>query len=167
MPKIFRDRATLITTLDPSVRPNYPPSMVKEPSPPNIHPNEVRFVFVRASGPGGQNVNKVATAVQLRFDLRNSRSLDDAVKDRLMRLAASRITASGELVIEAKRFRTQERNRQDALERLLRLIESASVPPAVRHKTKPSAASRQRRLQSKRHRSAKKRLRSRTLSQDE
>ncbi len=141
--------------------------MVKESSLASIHPNEIRFVFVRASGPGGQNVNKVATAVQLRFDLRNSRSLDGAVKDRLVRLAARRITAGGELVIEAKRFRTQERNRQDALERLTRLIESASVPPTVRRKTKPSAASRQHRVESKRHRSAKKRLRSRILSQDE
>jgi len=129
-----------------------------------VAPGEIRFVFVRASGPGGQNVNKVATAVQLWFDLRRSRSLDAAVKDRLMRLAAGRVTANGELLIQASRFRTQERNRQDALERLRRLIESARRPPSIRRKTKPSAAAKQRRLQSKRHQSVKKRLRSRPQS---
>ncbi len=143
------------------------PKVAKPSTPASIRPNEIRFRFVRASGPGGQNVNKVATAVQLRFDLRHSRSLDDAVKDRLMRLAGGRITASGELIIEAKRFRTQERNRQDALERLLRLIEGASTPPSVRRKSKPPAASRRHRLESKRHRSVKKRLRGRTESLDE
>jgi ribosome-associated protein len=130
-------------------------------------PGEVRVVFIRASGPGGQNVNKVATAVQLRFDVRASRALPEAVKERLTRLAGNRITAGGELVIEARRFRTQERNKQDALERLERLVARARVAPRVRHKTEPSAASRLRRLESKRHRAARKRLRGRPQSPDE
>jgi ribosome-associated protein len=141
--------------------------VTRSPTSAGTLPSDIRFVFIRASGPGGQNVNKVATGVQLRFDVRGSRALSDAVRDRLMRLAGRRITATGELIIEARRFRTQEQNRQDALERLARLLDMASVPPRVRHKTKPSAASRQRRLEAKRHRSVKKRLRSPTQSQDD
>jgi ribosome-associated protein len=133
----------------------------------HVHPADVRVSFVRASGPGGQNVNKVATAVQLRFNVRGARTLDDTVKTRLARLAANRMTADGELIIEARRFRTQERNRQDALDRLTRLIEAASISPRLRRKTKPSAASKQRRLQVKRHRAETKRLRGRAAGVDD
>jgi ribosome-associated protein len=140
---------------------------MREPRAALIPASEIRFVFVRASGPGGQNVNKVATAVQLRFDVRSSRALADPIKDRLMRLAAGRVTAGGELVIEAKRFRTQERNRQDALERLAQLIERASTPPRVRRATRPSLAVQERRLRAKHHRAARKRLRGRPESSDD
>jgi ribosome-associated protein len=129
--------------------------------PAGIRAEDVRFVFARSSGPGGQNVNKVSTAVQLRFDLRGTRSLEPRVKERLVRLAAGRMTDEGELVIHASRFRTQERNRQDALERLSRLIDAARTPPVVRRPTKPPATSTRRRLDAKRRQSIKKRLRAR------
>jgi len=115
--------------------------------------------FVRSSGPGGQHVNKVATAVQLRFDLKNSRSLPDDVRIRLFRLAGNRVTAEGLLVLEARRFRSREKNRKDARERLLALIRKASVPPRPRRKTSPPRQSRERRLSNKRQRSEVKKKR--------
>ena len=124
-----------------------------------IDEREISESFVRASGPGGQNVNKVASAVQLRFDVRRSPSLPNDVAIRLMKLAGSRLTQDGVLVITAQRFRSQERNREDALERLLEVVRSAAVAPVKRRKTKPTKASRQRRLESKSRRSRIKTLR--------
>jgi ribosome-associated protein len=124
-----------------------------------IDENEIEYEFVRAAGPGGQNVNKVATAVQLRFDVAHSPSLPGDVRARLMRLAGKRLTSEGILIIESQRFRTQERNREDALERLVALIRRATEKPKPRRPTRPTAASRQERLDSKRRHSQLKRLR--------
>ena len=121
--------------------------------------NELRMDFIRASGPGGQNVNKVSTAVQLRFNAAGSPSLPDEVRQRLLSLAGSRITDKGELIIEARRFRTQAANRQDAIERLVQLIRQAAEKPAVRHATRPTLASKKRRLETKKRHSETKRLR--------
>ena len=123
---------------------------------PQLSPDEIRFEFFRSSGPGGQNVNKVATAVRLRFDVRNSTSLPPDVKERLLGLAANRLTDDGILVIEARRFRTQERNREDAVARLMGWIAKAWPTPRRRRATKPTAVSRQRRLDSKKRRSVAK-----------
>ncbi len=108
--------------------------------------------FIRASGPGGQNVNKLATAVQLRLDLAGALTLPPAVRERAARLAGRRLTQDGVLVITARRFRTQERNRQDALDRLVALLRRAAEPPTPRRPTRPTAAARRRRLAAKSHR---------------
>ena len=124
-----------------------------------IDERELEERFIRASGPGGQNVNKLSTAVQLRFDVRRSPSLPDGVRARLERLAGKRLTRDGVLVITAQRHRTQERNRADALDRLVELIEHASIAPIARRKTRPTKASRERRLESKKRRATVKGLR--------
>jgi len=125
----------------------------------SIDEDEVEERFIRASGPGGQNVNKLASAVQLRFDVRRSRSLPEDVRARLERLSGKRLSKDGMLVIAAQRHRTQERNRRDALDRLISLIQRAAVPPVARRATKPTAAARERRLQSKKRRGSLKGLR--------
>jgi ribosome-associated protein len=126
-----------------------------------IDDSELDISFIQAGGPGGQNVNKVATAAQLRFDARQSLSLSNEIKARLQDLAGSRLTRDGVIVITARQHRTQERNRQDAVARLLDLIRRASVRPARRRATKPSAGERERRLEAKTHRAGIKKGRSR------
>jgi ribosome-associated protein len=125
----------------------------------SIDERELEERFIRASGPGGQNVNKLATAVQLRFDVRHAPSLPAEVRTRLELLAGRRLTRDGVLVINAQRHRTQERNRQDALDRLIALIQRAAVAPVPRRRTKPPAGARERRLQSKKRRGSIKDLR--------
>jgi ribosome-associated protein len=125
----------------------------------SIDEREIEESFVRSSGPGGQNVNKLSTAVQLRFDARGSPNLPNDVRARLERLAGRRLTREGVIVIIAQRHRTQERNRQDALDRLVELIQAAAVAPIPRRKTKPTRGSRERRLETKKHRSSIKGLR--------
>jgi len=124
-----------------------------------IDDSEISLGYIQSSGPGGQNINKVATAVQLRFDVRRSPSLPDDVRLRLERLAGKRLSADGVLTIEAHRYRTQEHNRQDAIARLIAMIRKATEKPKTRRKTRPSEASIQKRLESKRRRGEVKRLR--------
>lgn len=128
-----------------------------------IDESELREQFIQASGPGGQNVNKVATAVQLRFDVARSPSLPDDVRQRLTVLAGRRMTQGGELVLTARSHRTQERNRQDARERLVALIRQAAIAPKPRRATRPTLASKQRRLEAKTVRAGIKRLRSKRV----
>ena len=132
-----------------------------------IDESEIKESFIRASGPGGQNVNKVATTVQLRFDVANSPSLTGEIKERLASLAGNRMTETGVLIIEAGRFRTQARNREDATERLVDLIRSAAQKPKIRRKTKPTLASKLRRLESKRRSAEIKRTRGSVRPSDE
>jgi len=125
----------------------------------SIDENEIQESFIRSSGPGGQNVNKLATAVQLRFDVRHSPSLSHEVRARLERLAGRRLTRDGVLVITAQRYRTQERNRDDALTRLIELIRAAAVRPTPRRPTRPTLGSKVRRLEGKKRRAGIKALR--------
>ena len=121
--------------------------------------SEIQLEYIRASGPGGQNVNKVATAVQLRFDIFHSPSLASETKGRLILLAGKRVNREGMLILESKRFRTQEQNREDALAKFYELIQKASVKPKVRKKTKATKASKEKRLMGKKKRSEIKKFR--------
>jgi ribosome-associated protein len=124
-----------------------------------LNPAELKFSFMASPGPGGQNVNKVATAVLLRFNVVASTSFSEELKARLIAVFAKRITSQGDLIIKATRFRTQERNKHDAINRLCELLKSVAIPPAKRYKTRPTLASKNRRLSTKKIQGVKKALR--------
>lgn len=132
----------------------------------SLDPREIEESFVRASGPGGQNVNKVSSAVQLRFDVRHSPSLPEDVRERLVRLAGSRMTQDGILIIQAQDFRDQPRNREDAVARLVALIRAAAIRPKTRRATRPTKGAKERRLQAKSQRSGVKSMRRRPVEHD-
>ena len=151
--------ALLRAPLEPTSDPDYTGTMIRISDKIALSEQEIHLDFVRASGPGGQKVNKTATAVKLRFDAAHSPSLPDDVRQRLIDLAGRRVSGEGVIIIDARRFRTQERNRADAMNRLIELIRRAARRPRPRRRTRPSLASKRRRLAAKRRRSETKRLR--------
>lgn len=130
-----------------------------------INEEELKFAFIRSSGPGGQNVNKVSTAVQLKFDIKSSENLPEEVKLRLIKVGGKKISSKGILLIEAKRFRTQEKNKIDAIERLIAIIKKAAIKEKSRNKTKPTKLSKEKRIESKKHKSQIKYSRKKVISE--